>query len=491
MTPLFLLALTASPAQALELSSLRSDTTYELFRDPYDFYGQPGVLGTIEERGVLTLLSHSNGMGRFMGGYYGSLGPGVLGVAMDYGQSAGTTTVTNTEAWDEDTGITTTGDTFAHVNAWDVALSYGIPMGDTLTAGAGLFITHIGQRYSVDPTSLALGGSIGTITYPDVAETDDYTSYGNSTSLDQTITAVVGGAITSDSSLISANAYVSQATKKTSIDAGYTSGDYKGSAAGYYPGTGLDGNRSGLSFGVLLDTAFALSDVSTLRVEAGAGLGSGKMAEDVFLSKTITPIDEEDVVEETTKTTLKDASYKGNTLHLLTVIELDYDELDVRPGLSIDRVGYSDQYTPESTYDNSELDDTTVSTGAVETSKSSALAIGLPLAVEIPLSKAGAWTLRMAGQYTWVRGAFEGVSTLDVEEVDTDTVAKIVAKQSLSTVNGAIGLRFWPVDAFRLDAGAMTSSSLSTSAGSSSYTEAGGDPTNIASLYLSGTFLLK
>ena len=79
--------LLASQAMALDTVSLRSTATYDLYRDPYDFFDQPGVLAVEQERGVLTGLDLYGGPGRYTIGYYGTLGSGVLGAAFDFGSA--------------------------------------------------------------------------------------------------------------------------------------------------------------------------------------------------------------------------------------------------------------------------------------------------------------------------------------------------------------------------------------------------------------------
>ncbi len=154
------------------------------------------------------------------------------------------------------------------------------------------------------------------------------------------------------------------------------------------------------------------------------------------------------------------------------------------------RVGYDENFTPTNTT-NDGNGNTNTTTFPAETNKTSVFTVGIPLAVEIPLGKGGAWTLRCAGEYQWLLTSFNLQSVADVPNATANEIDTQSLTQSASAVTGGLGLRFWPIDAFRLDAAASGSSSLSASAGNANFDTSGGDPTNVANVYLSGTFLLK
>ena len=110
------------------------------------------------------------------------------------------------------------------------------------------------------------------------------------------------------------------------------------------------------------------------------------------------------------------------------------------------------------------------------------LTFGLPLAVEIPLGESEKWTLRMAGEWDWTRTKAE--STYKYEDTDAETSTKDVS-DSVTTgtaVAGSFGLRFKPVDRFRLDAATFNSTTF-PGGGSETYA--------IGSVWLSGTFLFQ
>ncbi len=285
------------------------------------------MLGTQDERGVLTVISQENGLGRFMGGYYGKLGPGVLGAAADYGQSAGDSLSTASTPYKDNAGNTvstkSTTDSFAKVNAWDVALSYGVPVNDGLSLGGGVFIAHTGQHYSVDPTTMTVGG-ISTFTDPS-GDSNNTSAHGTLSALDQTFTGVVGVALTSDTHIISLNGVITQATASNSVDAGYNDGNTTFTATGFMPGTSLGQNRSGVSGGLLADTHFTLSDVTALRVQADLGLGGGGPKDANSIQKSVTSGGGSTTTITSTDAYKSGAKYGDNIVDVLGALELGFD----------------------------------------------------------------------------------------------------------------------------------------------------------------------
>jgi len=467
--------LLASQAFALDSSSLRATTTFDLFRDPYDFLMQPGLTAAEDERGLVTMLSYYNASGRYAIGYYGKLGPGVLGSVVDFGSSSSTSETKDTTKV-ADVQTVTDSDTEASTSSWAAQLSYGIPVSDSFAFGLAFRMDQTGQTASFDPTSGTVGGSRTDI---DISNGDDTKSYGLAKTKDRTMELLVGGAIYGDKGYFSLDAGLQTLLNSATVDAGWEYVDSTIAYKGYVPGTSFDDNRTGKGPMARLEFVRAMGDQTDLRMTADFGMLSGKPETETSVYST------EDTDTSYTQTErLKDAKFKSSSWGLLTAVHYEGDDISIRPGLRLAGGGYADQYTPESSY-KSVYGDTTdegSSEGGDYTSSLKVLTFGLPLAVEIPLGDEERWTLRMAGEWDWTRTKLE--STYYTEDTDVETSTKDVA-DSMSTataVAGSFGLRFKPVDRFRLDAATFNSTSF-PSGGSETFA--------IGSVWLSGTFLFQ
>lgn len=438
--------LIASQALALDAGSLRSTATYDLYRDPYDFFDQPGVLAVEQERGVLTGLDLYGGPGRYTIGYYGALGKGVLGAAFDFGQSTSYSDSTDTFDYDGDETITF-GDAEGGGSAWNAHLTYGLSLSDNMAAGVAVWVNQAGATFSFDPQSGSVGGTRTDVDYPDG---DDSDSYGLASYTSRNMLVLAGGAIFSDKGYISMNAGVRTVLDRAAVDAGWTYGDTSIKYSGYVPGTAFADNRKGLGAVASLEAVQALNDSTDMRLSFGLGYIPGKVA--IQESEIL---NESDGYDGTDTTSWEDAKWRNTQAGMLAALHIQNDDLTVRPGLRFGYTGYADSYKPTVAYDyNYEGEDYDAS-GASQYQYGSTLVgleVGLPLAVEVPLGNTDIWTLRMATDWSWSR--LKTTTETYYEDEDADTSERLTTKDAAvsTSASGSFGLCYWPVERFRMDA---------------------------------------
>lgn len=470
--------LLASQAMALDTASLRSTATYDLYRDPYDFFDQPGVLAVEQERGVLTGLDLYGGPGRYMVGYYGTLGKGVLGAAFDFGQAMSYSESNDVYDYDGDT-TTTFADAQGGGSAWDAHLTYGLSLSESMAAGVALWVNQAGSTFSFDPQSGSVGGSRTDVDYPDG---DDSSSYGLAEYTQRSITGLVGGAIFSDKGYISVNAGLRTVLSRPTVDAGWEYGDTTIQYEGYPPGTSFGNNRKGVGAIGSIEAVQALDDGMDLRVTVGLGYIPGSVAVDH------TSVTNQSEGYEGVDTSLwKDAKWRTTQAGVLTALHIENDDMTVRPGLRIGYTGYADAYTPVTSFDyNYDGSDYDVD-GSSEYDYSStavALEVGLPLAVEVPLGQKDIWTLRMAGDWSWSRIKTTTETTYNDEDADISEKLTTLDLATSTSASGSFGLCYWPVERFRMDAAVFGGTSFDGSS------ETNADTFALGAVSLSATILL-
>lgn len=440
--------LIASQAFALDAASLRSTATYDLYRDPYDFFNQPGVLAVEQERGVLTGLDLYGGPGRYTIGYYGSLGKGVLGAAFDFGQSTSYSDSKDTYSFDGDDTITF-GDAEGGGAAWNAHLTYGLSLSENMAAGVAVWVNQAGAKFSFDPQRGAVGGTRTDVDYPDG---DDSSSFGLATYTSRSVVVLAGGAIFSDKGYISMNAGVRSVLDRASVDAIYEYGDTTIKYSGFVPGTSFGDDRKGLGAIASLEAVQALNDDMDLRLSFGLGYLPGKVA------LTESTVVQEDDASNTTLTDVsswEDAKWRNTQAGVLAALHIENDDLTVRPGLRIGYTGYAEAYKPTTSfdydYDGSDYD----VDGSSQYDYSSTLVgleVGLPLAVEVPLGQKDIWTLRMATDWSWSRVKSTTETFYNDEDNDVSEKLQTTDASSSSAASGSFGLCYWPVERFRMDA---------------------------------------
>lgn len=475
-------------AFALDSASLRSTSTSDLFRDPYDFFDQPGLLSFEEERAVLTTLSAYGGAGRYMLGYYGGVGPGVFGAAFDYGASGSTSQSTvkfESDLEDFEYVVDTKSTSYDKVKGWTAVLSYGFQSSDTMGLGGALRIQQVGESASYTPGG-AVGGSQDLIDYDDDDFGTDSSTTGSAKVIDRTISVVAGGAINGDSSTLSVHAVVSHVTATAKGSATYVSGDNTTTLNGFVPGTAFSDNRKGIVPGVTFEGVFDLNDTMALRVDADVAYGFGSPA--VMQSTTINTLDDSDIgyVETTTSTYSQTSKWSASSLGTLVALQIEGESIKVRPGLRVRAGGYNEYYVLETAYeyDPEEGDGTDGSSESESRTGLGAISVGLPLAVEVALDPDQIWSLRMGSDWSWSRANLtQGPLVNEDEDAETTETTNSSSTSSSSALQGAFGLRFWPVDAFRMDASAFAASSFSPADNESG-------PFNIGTVWLSATLVI-
>lgn len=469
--------LIASQAMALDTDSLRSTATYDLYRDPYDFFDQPGVLAVEQERGVLTGLDLYGGPGRYTIGYYGTLGSGVLGAAFDFGNSASSAASTDNYDFDGDETITF-GDSEAGGSAWNAHLTYGVSLSESMAAGVAIWVNQSGGVYSFDPQSGSLGGTRTDVDFP---EGDDSSSFGQAKLVNRSITALAGASFFSDKGYFSLNAGLRTVLSRGTVSAGWESGDNTITYSGYVPGLSFSDNRKGVGAIASIEAVQALSDTKDLRVTVGVGFIPGSVA--TIDSKVET--EGEDTYEASTES-WKDAKWRSTSAGVLAALHIQHDDMSVRPGLRIGYTGYADTVTPVSSfeYDYGDAGDGDGSSEYNYSSTAVGLELGLPLAVEVPLGQNDIWTLRMAADWSWSRT--KATATTIYEDKDADIVEQLDTQSSASSsaASASFGLCYWPVERFRMDAAIFGGTSFDGSDATL------GDTFGLGAVSLSATLLL-
>ncbi len=463
----------ASQAFALDTTSLRSNSTADLFRDPYDYLMMPGVMAAEDERAVITLLNAYGGAGRYVFGGYGEAGPGVIGAAFDFGAAGSASESTNTYKVG-DVQTKTFSDSEASSSAWTGLLSYGMPLSDSMAVGAALWISQGAQTLSFDPTTGSVGGSRTDI---DISDGDDTEAFGLASYKGRTIAALVGGAIYNDAGYLSLDVGIAQTLDSATVEAGWEYVDTEIKYTGFVPGTSFSDNRKGMGPVAKLEIVRAVGDSTDLRVTADLSMASGEpetARSTVTTSYTdyeVTHVDE-----------LKNAAWRTSSYGVLAALHIEGEEISVRPGVRIRAGGYGEELTPY-TLDKTVSGDTETETESkYDTSLDlSTFSFGLPLAIEVPLGDEARWTLRMLGDWTWSRAKLESTTRYADEETDYSDVTVTTDVTTASAADAALGLRFAPIDALRLDAAAF---------GGTTFGGANNEAINIGSVWLSATLLL-
>lgn len=465
--------LLVSQAFALDTESLRSTSTYDLFRDPYDYLLMPGVMAAEDERAVITLLNAYGGAGRYAAGYYGELGPGVLGAAVDFG-SAGSSAREQEVEKIADVQTKIVSESQGSSSAWTALLSYGMPLSDSLALGAAFYVSQASQSVSFDPATGSLGGAITNI---DVSDGDDTEANGLASYKGRSLAALVGGALYNDAGYLSLDVGIGSSLDSAEVDAHYEYVDTTIDYSGYVPGTSFTDNRKGMGPLAKLEIVRAVGDSTDLRITADLSMASGEPA-----TQKSTIVTEAPDYENTEEDQYKNANWRTSTYGVLAALHFEGEDLSVRPGVRIRANGYGEEYTPYSKTTTVSGDTETESESEYDTSLDySALSLGLPLAVEVPLGEEDRWTLRLAGDWTWSRAKLETTTTVKDEDAEYSDVVTTNSVSTSSSADASLGLRFAPVDALRMDVAAY---------GGTTFGSAGNEAINIGSVWVSATLVL-
>lgn len=466
--------LLVSQAFALDQSSLRSTSTYDLFRDPYDYLLLPGVMAAEDESALITLLNAYGDAGHFSAGGYGKLGPGVLGAVVDVGGAGSSSDAKETQKIVDAQAVTRSIST-ASSSSWGAILSYGMPLSDTLAFGAALRVEQDASTLSFDPSSGTVGGANTEI---DISDGDDTKSEGSAGYLDRSLEALVGGALFSDSGYMSLDVGLAMTTVSSQVSGTWEYVDSTITYKGYVPGTAFAENRAGLGPVARFEMVRAVGEITDLRVTADLGMAAGEPAR-LSSSSTTTATD----TSYTQTETLKNATWRSSSYGVLAALHVEAEDLSVRPGLRLRRGSYGEAYTLESSYES--VYGETTDEGSAEYDASlerGFLTLGLPIAVEVPLGQEERWTMRLAGDWAWTRTTVVDGTFYEDEEAEASDRTETTTTSASSAGSAALGLRFQPVDALRLDAAAY---------GGTSYGGGSNEAVSIGSVWLSATLLLQ
>jgi hypothetical protein len=480
MITLLALAL-AGPAHALDLNSLRAESTYGLYREAYDFFQLPGRLATEEERGVMSLLAHEGDAGHFSSGYYGGMGKGVFGVMVDYAR-AGTSSAAVTK--DDVDGDTTTARANSAVDAshLDMVLAYGLNTSDSFSIGAALRFNNYKEESTIDPLAPSPGSSTSSLDAPDDA--GDAKAAGTYTGGARIIEAQVGIGLHGDSHEIAINAVVGQLAQVNDVNGKAQTDDQTDTVRGYLPGSAWTGNRTGLAPGLRFDGIFDINDDMALRINAGVGTVKGGPT----TPKTTFESDPDGGDTTTISESLKGAEFSSLSWTLLGALHIDAGDYTVRPGLRLAGTNSSQSYKLVNTteVDGSDPVESEASYGG----EAKGFLLGLPIAAEVPLGESEAWRLRLGAEWDYYKAT--GVSLYNVtdEEQETSHDENQTDVVSGSVVTGALGVGFQPVEGLRLDGVIKSGSAWEAAPGAFGAGSGASKDHNLATVAVSATFII-
>jgi hypothetical protein len=442
MTPFVLLLTLAQPAQALELQSARSESTYGLFRDPFDYVVEPGLMARQEGHQLYTQLSSENSGGRFGLGYQGRSGSAAFGIIGD-GAFTGTTegdTVTDSTGSQTTDGWTKAGD-------WSLLAGAALAVSDSLSFGAALRLDSDTFSETIDPTTLGYG--------PDRTLTADgervFDSHGTLETVTGNTLVLVGAALGAEKTWVEVDAFFNH-TANTRDFAGRVE-TVKGKITNTLTINGFDvsdplgSNNTTSGPGLKLDSQIRIKKALDLRLAGSLLAASGSAATTRFSSKLDDGTNSLEAID-----ALSSSEVKATVTNLLAVLEYGGDDLKLRMGFSATfapiSLAWDESYDPgvpkAQVQAWFESEDVTLREYAV------------PIAAELPVHDR--WILRSAARFS---SYTTGVETSRIDHLTDDENLTTDTSQSLSgtVVDAALGFRFKATPLFRLDAGISGQSS--------------------------------
>lgn len=461
MLTLSLLLLAVGPAAALDGDSLRAETTFGLFRDPYDFLLEPGVLAREDGHALYSLLAGQTGGGRGGLGYLGSFGPGAWGLAVDGTRTAATSAATSSVPTETSTQETTS-ETWQYDTRIGARGGIGYQFDKRLSLGAGIRVDLDRQRASMDASGATPGAN--STTWVDGEAT--YKAIGERRDNDLDVQGVVGLAMGTRARWVEIDALVLHEADTATRDGRVEDilNGYVVEYSGYAVGPLIDNHVSN-GGGLAVDSEIRLDDAWSLRAAARAETTFGS-AHDLDSTTTTTATDGTVTSD---SFVVDDSSVRDTLLDLLVAGHYRSDALLLRFGLEAGHAPSTWSYTAEHVVST----DTSTPIPWTHATTYDVTSLGLPVAVEVPV--ADRWTLRAGGAWSWYHAA-----STEEDTVET-TVNSSESAVTGSSLVGAAGFRFAASERFRLDAAVHGSSACY---GTTCDVEGGA--LGLASVYLSG-----
>jgi hypothetical protein len=450
MSPFAILLALVQPAAAIDLQSLRSEATFGLFRDPYDYITQPGLLARQDGNLLYTLLSGQTDAGRMGLGYQGVLGNVSLGALADY-RHAGTTESSTNESTFAKTSSKSESEGWTRASELSFVLGAGMPLSKKFSLGAALRIDNASFGQTED---ISGGGyAADTRTYVDGEMSTSTTGTREQSS--GNIMAIVGAALGGDKKWVSIDAFVTRPKSITEINtkAEDLNSEYTYTLKGFDAGSPLETNFTAFGPGIRLDSQYAVNKVLDLRLAASYMMSSGAANLDK-VEGTVTDTSSGDSVTETYA--IKDTSVKGSLANVLFAMHYGDDDLRLRAGISATFSSMSSAWTSETSTTASKADPTVWK----DSYGGGVREIGLPIAVELPVHER--WILRSGARFSSYKVSGEG--TFEQKPTEDSTIKnERTASSSGTGVVATLGFRFKATEKFRLDAAILGSNACDAS----------------------------
>lgn len=406
-----------------QTTSLRAQTTSQLYRDPIDLALEPATLGTVQGRhlyGVLARYQESTGDGgrTLELATVRPFGPGVLSVHAGGGLS--NSTLDASETVDNATSGSFVGDQSGLAQAW-------------VAWGNGRFGFAVGSQFrQVGQTARA---TVRGMPSPATAEYDDDTDIGAITLTEFQQDLVIGLLLSGNTELDLLYRY---SLEQTYVEATVFDGDVRFDTKGLYEGAGLDGNHQGHGGGIRLDTTVDRGEGRALRVLVELRAGSHGPSTD-----TLIDVEETDgVVTYRRDLAWSDARLLSTDAFALVASHRPMGPLQLRYGVTATWTGDTGAWEVTSTELDANGEQTTQAVDHRLTARRGSLA--LPVAVEVPLRpEVSLWT---GARFTQTLRSRQLVSAFEGNEEQQSSTSF-----SQGTTVAYLGARIEPTDALQLD----------------------------------------
>lgn len=441
-----------SAAQAFDPDSLRSDATFGLFRDEYDYLREPATLSEQAGTHVYTVLGNQGGTGRFSLGALGPVGPGVVGFIGELG-TEGTSASTRADVAATALDPATITETRTDNRARDLAgfLGYGVPVGSRFALGAGVALADARWRATLAPRPGSVPVIGGTLRHVTAEGADRLLQEGTWAQDTREARVVLGAAWLGDRFDLEADVHVTRMSSSTRGEALEITPTTEYTFAGYLPNAGLEGNLSGSIPGFALDLVAELDGGVALRIFAEGERGrvepvvteSFEGFEDDTRPETPITWDRYERLE------APDMRVQGG--EALVAVQLTRGDVAVWFGVAA--IGEAEDLVVRRVVEST-AGEVTVTVETREAARQGYRAIALPIATEVAASDR--FVARFGGRWVNANVRFEGVERLLGDAAEGDLTRDVRSSAATSSyVELAVGFRWLAADAFSLDAAAL------------------------------------
>jgi hypothetical protein len=434
-------------AAAYDPDSLRSDASFGLFRDEYDFLREPATLSEQEGTHLFTVLGNQGaGSSASLGALWD--GPVVLGALIETsGTSASASTSSETAPTALDPALLLETSSFAKTRDTAGFLGAGVPLGGGFAVGAGAELsTH---RWDASLTPVPGGSPVvwGNLTqqYADGAQVR--TETGTWTERSTLGRLMVGGAWLSESVDVEADVHVARWSSSASGEALQVTPTTEYSFAGTLEGTSPAANLAGMMPGGLLDTTVRVADGVFVRLFVEGNRGKLRPVVTERFEGFDDDTDPANPVTWERTSTLSDPDAVAREGEALLAVHLDGDVVDTRLGVGLLGDAEEIAVTTKSVTDDGA---SVVSRETRDTIRQRYAALSLPLAAEVAASER--LTVRMGGRFVYARVGYEAAGELVGDPDEGDVIGSgRTSADAQSYVDLALGARWDASDRMSLD----------------------------------------